>query len=53
MAELHQLHDKLLKGTFSNPENARAFFKNPLPEPLAALCEEDWLTPRVFRRESC
>jgi hypothetical protein len=46
MAELHQPHDKLLKGTFSNPENARAFFKNHLPESVAALCA--WETLEVL-----
>jgi predicted transposase YdaD len=43
MAELHQPHDKLLKATFSNPENARAFFRNHLPEPVAAACTWDSL----------
>jgi hypothetical protein len=37
---LHQPNDKLLKATFSSPENARAFFANHLPENLAAAL--DW-----------
>ena len=42
MAEpsIHQPNDKLLKATFSNPENARAFFENHLPPELAAAL--DW-----------
>jgi Putative transposase, YhgA-like len=42
MAEdpIHQPNDKLLKATFSAPENARAFFKNHLPKELAAAL--DW-----------
>jgi len=37
---IHQPNDKLLKATFSSPENARAFFKNHLPPELAAAL--DW-----------
>ena len=37
---LHQPNDKLLKATFSVPENARAFFKNHLPPELAGAL--DW-----------
>ena len=42
MAEdpIHQPNDKLLKATFSAPENARAFFENHLPKELAAAL--DW-----------
>ncbi len=36
---LHQPNDKLLKATFSVPENARAFFENHLPADLAAALE--------------
>jgi predicted transposase YdaD len=45
---LYQPHDKLLKATFSNPENARAFFKNHLPEPVAAACASDSLNRRLI-----
>ena len=47
---LHQPHDKLLKGTFSNPENARAFFQNHLPASVAAACSWDslQLLPSTF-----
>lgn len=39
---LHHPNDKLLKATFSNPENARAFFQNHLvPEIVPAI---DWAT---------
>jgi predicted transposase YdaD len=37
---IHQPNDKLLKATFSSPENARAFFQNHLPAELAAAL--DW-----------
>ncbi|NBV85926.1 MAG: Rpn family recombination-promoting nuclease/putative transposase [Verrucomicrobia bacterium] len=37
---IHQPNDKLLKATFSQPENARAFFENHLPKELAAAL--DW-----------
>ena len=38
--DIHQPNDKLLKSTFSVPENARGFFENHLPKPLAAAI--DW-----------
>ena len=37
---IHQPNDKLLKATFSVPENARAFFENHLPKEIAAAL--DW-----------
>ena len=37
---IHQPNDKLLKATFSTPENARAFFQNHLPPELADAL--DW-----------
>ena len=37
---IHQPNDKLLKATFSSPENARAFFEAHLPPELAAAL--DW-----------
>jgi len=37
---IHQPNDKLLKATFSSPENARAFFENQLPPELVAAL--DW-----------
>ena len=37
---IHQPNDKLLKATFSNPENARAFFEAHLPVELASVL--DW-----------
>ena len=37
---IHQPNDKLLKATFSSPENARAFFQNHLPVELAGAL--DW-----------
>ncbi len=37
---IHQPNDKLLKATFSSPENARAFFQNHLPVELADAL--DW-----------
>ena len=62
MAELplHQPHDKLLKATFSNPDNARAFFQNHLPAPVAASCAWDslrllpstFVDPRFASQES-
>jgi predicted transposase YdaD len=45
---IHQPHDKLHKATFSNPENARAFFKNQLPEPMGAACAWDSLNRRLI-----
>jgi len=38
--QIHQPNDKLLKATFSNPENARAFFENHLQKEIAAAL--DW-----------
>ena len=32
---IHQPNDKLLKATFSNPDNARAFFQNYLPQQIS------------------
>jgi hypothetical protein len=40
MEPLHQPNDKLLKATFSQPENARAFFQHHLPPPLTEII--DW-----------
>jgi hypothetical protein len=37
---IHQPNDKLLKATFSAPENARAFFENHLPSEVAMAL--DW-----------
>ena len=37
---LHQPHDKLVKSTFSDPDNARAFLQAHLPRKLARLI--DW-----------
>ena len=39
---LHQPHDKLVKSTFSDPDNARAFFQAHLPRKLAHCI--DWST---------
>jgi hypothetical protein len=39
---IHQPNDKLLKATFSVPQNARAFFESHLPHKLAAAL--DWPT---------
>lgn len=39
-AEIHQPNDKLLRATFSVPENARGFFENHLPANLASVM--DW-----------
>jgi predicted transposase YdaD len=41
---LHQPNDKLLKATFSVPENARAFFQNHLPSELAGALDWDSLS---------
>jgi hypothetical protein len=38
--QIHQPNDKLLKATFSSPENAPAFFKGHLPRELAEAL--DW-----------
>jgi hypothetical protein len=43
--QIHQPNDKLLKATFSVPENARAFFENHLPKELAAVL--DWTSLTV------
>ena len=32
---IHHPNDKLLKATFSNPDNARGFFENYLPEQIS------------------
>jgi predicted transposase YdaD len=37
---LHQPHDKLVKSTFSDPDNARAFLQAHLPRKLARRI--DW-----------
>jgi predicted transposase/invertase (TIGR01784 family) len=39
-ATIHQPHDKLVKSTFSDPDNARAFLKSHLPRKLARRM--DW-----------
>jgi predicted transposase/invertase (TIGR01784 family) len=39
---LHQPHDKLVKSTFSDPDNARAFLQGNLPSRLARRI--DWTT---------
>jgi predicted transposase YdaD len=39
---IHHPHDKLLKDTFSSPQNASAFFQHHLPSPLSATF--DWST---------
>ena len=41
-SSLHQPHDKLVKSTFSDPDNARAFFQAHLPRKLARRI--DWST---------
>ena len=41
---LHQPNDKLLKATFSIPENARAFFKHHLPPDVSTAIVWDTLT---------
>ena len=52
MAEdsIHHPNDKLLKATFSVPENARGFFRNHLPQNLAKIIDWDSLTlePSTF-----
>jgi hypothetical protein len=37
---IHHPNDKLLKATFSNPDNARAFFQNHLPQQISHAV--DW-----------
>jgi hypothetical protein len=39
-ATIHQPHDKLVKSTFSDPDNARAFLEGHLPRKLARRI--DW-----------
>ena len=39
---IHQPHDKLVKSTFSDPDNARAFLQAHLPHKLS--CRIDWTT---------
>jgi predicted transposase/invertase (TIGR01784 family) len=39
---IHQPHDKLVKSTFSDPDNARAFLQGHLPGKLT--CRIDWTT---------
>ncbi|MFM8365471.1 MAG: Rpn family recombination-promoting nuclease/putative transposase, partial [Verrucomicrobiota bacterium] len=39
---LHQPHDKLVKSTFSDLDNARGFLKAHLPESVAS--NADWAT---------
>jgi len=39
---IHQPHDKLVKSTFSDPDNARAFFEGHLPHNLTRRI--DWTT---------
>ena len=41
---LHQPHDKLVKSTFSDPENARAFLQGHLPSKLARRMDWNSLT---------
>jgi predicted transposase/invertase (TIGR01784 family) len=41
---LHQPHDKLVKSTFSDPDNARAFLQAHLPSKLARRIEWNSLT---------
>ena len=44
MEPIHQPNDKLLKATFSQPENARAFFQHHLPPQLSQLIHWQSLT---------
>jgi predicted transposase YdaD len=44
-SSLHQPHDKLVKSTFSNPENARAFFRAHMAPDLVRRI--DWSTLRL------
>ena len=41
-SHLHQPHDKLVKSTFSDPDNARAFLQAHLPRKLTRRI--DWST---------
>ena len=43
-ATIHQPHDKLVKSTFSDPDNARAFLKSHLPRELARRMDWNSLT---------
>jgi hypothetical protein len=40
---IHHPNDKLLKATFSNPDNARGFFQNYLPSDLSHAVDWDSL----------
>ncbi len=42
---IHHPNDKLLKATFSNPDNARAFFQNHLPQQISHAV--DWNSLRL------
>jgi hypothetical protein len=42
---IHHPNDKLLKATFSNPENARGFFENYLPKQISHAV--DWSSLRL------
>ena len=42
---IHHPNDKLLKATFSNPDNARGFFQNYLPEQISHAA--DWNSLRL------
>jgi hypothetical protein len=42
---IHHPNDKLLKATFSNPDNARGFFENYLPEQISHAV--DWSSLRL------
>ena len=42
---IHHPNDKLLKATFSNPDNARGFFQNYLPEQISNAV--DWNSLRL------
>ena len=44
---IHHPNDKLLKATFSNPDNARGFFENYLPEQISHAV--DWDSLRLAR----
>jgi predicted transposase/invertase (TIGR01784 family) len=44
-ATIHQPHDKLVKSTFSDPDNARAFLEGHLPRKLARRIDWNSLTP--------
>ena len=42
---IHHPNDKLLKATFSNPDNARGFFQNYLPTQISRAA--DWNSLRL------